>query len=177
MLGEWVVLVDEQDSVLGYMEKMEAHEKGLLHRAFSLFVFNKQGDMLLQRRAWGKYHSGGLWTNACCSHPRPNELVLAAATRRVQEEMGFECTPSFGFTFLYKAKLDKQLTEHELDHVLYSVYEGVVSPNPEEVCEWKYAPISAIREELMLSPESYTEWFKLVFERVVRGSGSFLPQH
>ena len=123
---EEVVLVNEKDEAIGTMEKMAAHEKALLHRAFSVFVFNKNGDLLMQQRAHSKYHSGGLWTNTCCSHPRPGEHVADAANRRLQEEMGFTTSLNKAFDFTYKAAFDNGLTEHEFDHVFIGIYEGPI---------------------------------------------------
>lgn len=164
---EFVILVDTQDQAIGIMEKMEAHEKGLLHRAFSLFVFNDKKEMLLQRRAFNKYHSGGLWTNTCCSHPRPDEPLIAAVQRRIQEEMGFVCSPQSSFSFIYQAELEHNLIEHELDHVFFATYNDAPQINLEEVCEWKYASIDNIRKEMAEKPEMFTAWFKIVFENVV----------
>lgn len=166
---EEVILVNENDEEVGLMEKMEAHRKGVLHRAFSFFIFNKKGEMMLQQRALSKYHSGGLWTNACCSHPRANESTLDAAKRRVREEMGFDCIPQFAFSFIYKAALDQDLIEHELDHVFTGIYEGEVHLNPEEVADYQYLSIAEIRNKMASKPEIFTEWFKIVFERVVKG--------
>ena len=163
---EWVILVDEEDTPLSFMEKMEAHEKGLLHRAFSFFIFNSQGEMLLQQRALGKYHSGGLWTNACCSHPRPNETTQDAAKRRIREEMGIACEPVFSFSFIYRAELDKGLIEHELDHVFIGTFDGVPNLNPEEAADWKYISVADLRNSLHDEPQLYTEWFKIVWEKV-----------
>lgn len=165
---EEVVLVNEQDEQMGYMEKMEAHRKGLLHRAFSFFIFNDKGEMLLQQRALHKYHSGGLWTNACCSHPRKGESTENAAKRRVAEEMGFDCEPTFLFSFIYQAALDQDLIEHELDHVFTGIFSGIPQLNPEEVAAYQYLPIQTIREQLFTQPELFTAWFKIVFERVVK---------
>ncbi len=164
---EFVILVDAADQEMGLMEKMEAHEKGLLHRAFSLFVFNDKQEMLLQRRALSKYHSGGLWTNACCSHPRPNETLKEAVKRRVQEEMGFSCEPQQSFSFIYRAELEHNLVEHELDHVFFATYNDAPHINLEEVCEWKYLNITAIRQEMAQTPAHYTAWFRIVFEKVM----------
>jgi isopentenyl-diphosphate delta-isomerase len=166
MMIDSVVLVNEFDEEVGTMEKMEAHRRALLHRAFSVFIFNESGDMLLQRRALTKYHSGGLWTNACCSHPRPGEAVMAAATRRLQEELGFVSPLKTAFTFTYKAPFDNGLTEYEFDHVLTSQYDGLIQPNPEEVCEIAYKSMDAIRTELDNSPEKYTAWFRIAFPRL-----------
>ncbi len=164
---EFVVLVDEDDNQLGLMEKMEAHEKGLLHRAFSVFLFNSKGEMLLQQRAISKYHSGGLWTNACCSHPRDGEKTIDAAHRRLEEEMGFDCDIEKAFHFIYKSELDNDLTEHELDHVFIGEYEGVINPNPEEVESYKYISVSDLVKDVEDNPADYTEWFKICLEEVI----------
>lgn len=159
-----VVLVTEQDEEVGTMEKMEAHEKGLLHRAFSIFVFNDQHELLLQQRAAQKYHSGSLWTNTCCSHPAAGEPLLEAAHRRLQEEMGFDCPLQKAFFFTYKAQLDHGLTEHELDHVFIGTYNQPPILNPEEVMAYKYVSIETLMADMSASPERYTEWFKICFE-------------
>ncbi len=164
-MEEQVVLVDEKDVEKGLMGKMEAHEKGLLHRAFSIFVLNSDGDMMLQQRAVAKYHSGGLWTNTCCSHPRPNEKPELAAHRRLMEEMGFDCEVRKMFDFVYQSELDKGLTEHEFDHVFVGYYNGIPQINKEEVESWKWMSLDSISEDLKINPDNYTEWFKIVFER------------
>jgi isopentenyl-diphosphate delta-isomerase len=158
-----VILVNEQDEAIGVMEKMQAHEKALLHRAFSVFLFNKKGQMLLQQRALEKYHSPGLWTNACCSHPNPDEAVQEAAVRRLYEELGFVTTVKKAFHFTYKAAFDNGLTEHEFDHVFVGIYEGPVHPNKDEVKDITYKSIDEIAVELETSPDIYTEWFKIAF--------------
>lgn len=163
---EQVILVDENDNQIGLMEKMEAHQKGLLHRAFSVFVFNDKNQMLLQRRALSKYHSGGLWTNTCCSHPRDGESIVEAGTRRLREEMGFECELKSIFSFIYKAELDNDLTENELDHVLIGSWDNIPTPNPDEVDDWKYISLEDLVDDIETHPENYTVWFKLVFDRV-----------
>jgi isopentenyl-diphosphate delta-isomerase len=163
---EQVILVDAQDNEIGLMEKMEAHEKALLHRAFSVFLFNTKGEMLLQRRALTKYHSGGLWTNACCSHPRAGETNLEAATRRTFEELGIRPTIKHAFSFTYRAAFENGLTEHEFDHVFVGTYEGPINPNPEEVSEYCYKPIGAIRDQMQNDPHHFTEWFKIAFDEV-----------
>ena len=165
---ERVVLVDEKDNPLGTMEKMEAHEKGVLHRAFSVFIFNNKGEMLLQQRAFSKYHSGGLWTNTCCSHPRDGETTLEAAHRRLQEEMGFDCEIEKAFDFIYKKNLDKGLIEHEFDHVFIGEFEGEVCFNKEEVNAYIYRPVQAVVDEVNQTPEKYTEWFKICLDEVVK---------
>jgi len=154
-----VILVNEQDEAIGTMEKMEAHHKGLLHRAFSVFVINDAGEILLQRRALEKYHSAGLWTNACCSHPFPGETIAAAAHRRLQEEMGFDCELQEIFTFTYRAEFDNGLTEHEFDHVLLGTYNGNIHPNPAEVCDYHYLSSERINELMENEPTAYTIWF------------------
>lgn len=163
---EFVILVDEQDNKVGLMEKMEAHEKGLLHRAFSVFIFNTKGEFLLQRRAISKYHSGGLWTNSCCSHPRDGETFIEAGKRRLQEEMGFVCELEKQFDFIYKSKLDNELTEHELDHVMFGTYEGDIDFNKDEVMDYKYVDLESLVLDMDNHPEMYTEWFKICFEEV-----------
>ena len=166
MPQEYVILVDEQDHELGLMEKMQAHYEGKLHRALSVFVFNSKKEMLLQKRANSKYHSAGLWTNTCCSHPRKNETVESAANRRLQEEMGMSCELNYKFNFIYKTKFENNLIEHELDYVYVGFSDVAPIPNPEEVSEYRYASIQEIENDLKLNPHNYTEWFKLIFERV-----------
>ncbi len=165
---EYVVLVDQQDNEIGLMEKMEAHEKGLLHRAFSVFVFNSKKEFLLQRRALSKYHSGGLWTNTCCSHPRSGETTLEAAKRRLQEEMGFVCEIEEQFSFIYKKELDNNLTEHELDHVFFGQYEGIIDFNQEEVMDYKYVKLDDLLLDMEKNPDDYTVWFKICFDEVLK---------
>ena len=164
---EWVVLVDPEDRPLGTMEKMEAHRLGVLHRAFSVFVFNSKGHLLIHRRAHDKYHSGGLWTNTCCSHPRPEEGVVDAAQRRLMEEMGMRCQLEPKFSFVYRADLDHGMIEHELDHVLIGYSDVPPAPNPEEVCETMYIAIPELEADLEAHPEKYTAWFKICFPEVL----------
>lgn len=161
-----LVLVNEIDEPQGLMEKMEAHRKGLLHRAFSVFVFNEDGEMLLQKRALSKYHSGGLWTNTCCSHPYPGETNHQAATRRLMEEMGFETDLEKIFDFVYRKELDNELTEHEFDHVFVGQYNGPIQPNPEEVCEFTYLSMDEIASRMEQHPEEFTVWFQIAFPKV-----------
>ena len=163
---EQVILVDEQDRQVGVMEKMEAHEKALLHRAFSVFIFKSNGEMLLQQRAISKYHSGGLWTNACCSHPRSNEETIAAAKRRLKEEMGFDTTLEKVFDFTYKAVFDNGLTEHEFDHVFVGTYNGVIDANEKEVHAFEYKSMELIKAELESKNDHYTAWFHIAFPKV-----------
>jgi len=161
-----VILVDENDKLMGIAEKMEAHEKGLLHRAFSIFVFNSRGEMLMQQRAIDKYHSGGLWTNACCSHPEPGEETAIAARKRLKEEMGFEIPVAKIFDFVYKATFDNGLTEYEFDHVFVGKYEGVVTYDKEEVMDVCYKSMPEISHSLKCQPEKYTAWFHLAFPKL-----------
>lgn len=167
MKTKHVILVDENDIQRGTMEKMEAHKKGKLHRAFSIFVFNSKKELLLQRRASDKYHSGGLWTNTCCSHPQPEEDLKDAAHNRLKEEMGFDCDLKNVFHFIYKKEFDNELTEHELDHVFIGYYDKNPQINIKEVMEWKYMPLNEIKQSMKLNPELYTAWFKIVFEKVL----------
>jgi isopentenyl-diphosphate delta-isomerase len=162
-----VILVDEKDNAIGVMEKMEAHQKGLLHRAFSIFLFNGKREMLLQRRALSKYHSPGLWTNTCCSHPMQGETLEVAASRRLMEEMGMACTMTKAFDFIYRADLDNDLVEHEFDHVFFGVTNQSPSINPDEVCEWKWMPVYDVYVDVQLYPMRYTEWFKIALPEVM----------
>lgn len=162
-----VILVDENDVPRGTMEKLEAHQKGELHRAFSIFVFNSKGEMLLQKRALKKYHSGGLWTNTCCSHPLPGESMEVTLHKRLQEEMGFDCPLKEAFHFTYKTLLDNELTEHELDHVFIGYYNDIPKVNADEVVEWKYVNTEELQTDIIANPEQYTVWFKLVLPRVL----------
>lgn len=161
-----VILVNETDQELGLMEKMEAHRQAALHRAFSVFVFNPAGEMLLQQRAFSKYHSGGLWTNACCSHPLPGESTDDAARRRLREEMGFVTSLQKAFDFVYKAPFDNGLTEYEYDHVYIGTYDGSIEADPAEVNDYCYKSRCEIRENLQAFPEKYTAWFKIAFPKL-----------
>lgn len=163
---ERVVLVDENDVEVGIMEKIEAHQKGLLHRAFSVFIFNNKGEMLLQQRSFKKYHSGGLWTNACCSHQRPNESSLDAAIRRLKEEMGFETSLTKAFDFTYKASFNNGLTEHEYDHVFVGYYDGDIAFNFEEVESFAFRSMERIEAGIKAAPEFFTEWFLIAFPKM-----------
>jgi isopentenyl-diphosphate delta-isomerase len=165
-MPEEVLLVDEFDRPVGVMEKMEAHRKARLHRAFSVFIFSPKGEMLLQRRALSKYHSGGLWTNACCSHPRPGEETCAAARRRLSEELGFDVPLEKIFEFTYRSEFDNGLTEHEYDHVYVGYYDRDVRPDPEEVSQWRWLSPEAVQSELDASPEDFTAWFHVAFPMV-----------
>lgn len=164
---EQVILVDTYDNAIGTMEKMEAHQKGLLHRAFSILIFNRNGEMLIQKRAHAKYHSAGLWTNACCSHPMPGEAVDEAARRRLQYEMGIDVPSQFAFKFTYKVNLDHDLIEHEVDHVYTAVFDGTPSVNPEEVADWKFIAVNDLKEDVRKHPEKYTHWFSLILDHTL----------
>jgi isopentenyl-diphosphate Delta-isomerase len=164
-MNEMVILVDHHDREIGVEEKMKAHREGKLHRAFSVFVFNEKGEMLLQKRSLQKYHSGSLWTNACCSHPRPGEMIAQGAVRRLKEEMGFVCKLKKAFHFIYNAKLDGGLIEHEFDHVFIGSYNGEIYPNANEVADYRWLSMQTIKYELDNFPKKYTAWFKIAFER------------
>lgn len=165
-MEELVVLVDEKDTPIGLMEKMEAHRKGALHRAFSVFIFNSQGELLLQQRALDKYHSGGKWTNTCCSHPRDGESTLDAAKRRLDEEMGLSCDLEYRFHFQYKATFENGLTEHEIDHVFFGYTDSVPQLNSQEVADYRYVSLPELQQSIKNQPERYTPWFKICFDRV-----------
>lgn len=162
-MEEQVILVNEKDQPIGLMEKMEAHEKALLHRAFSVFVINSKGEIMLQQRAHSKYHSPGLWTNTCCSHQRDGESNIQAGRRRLQEEMGFNVPLTELFSFIYKAEFDNGLTEHEFDHVMQGFYEEAPEINTDEVADWKWMHPETIKKDIDLHPETYTAWFKIIF--------------
>jgi isopentenyl-diphosphate delta-isomerase len=164
---EEVILVNESDQPLGTMEKMEAHRQGLLHRAFSVFIFDSNGKMLLQQRAPGKYHSAGLWTNACCSHPRPGEDILIAACRRLREELGFTTELIKLFEFTYRSEYDNGLTEFEFDHVFVGSHDQGIFPDSAEVNDYRYSTIDEIRAGLKSEPEKFTSWFHLAFPLVI----------
>lgn len=164
---EYVVLVDAMDEPVGTMEKMEAHVKAILHRAFSVFIFNEKGELMLQQRALSKYHTPGLWTNTCCSHPREGENTDDAAHRRMVEEMGFDCDFEEAFTFTYKADVGQGLTEHEFDHVFIGHSDKLPAINPEEVNDWKYMKLEDIKSDMKANPSSYTVWFRIAFDEVM----------
>lgn len=168
---EQVILVNPDDREIGTAEKLSAHRDGLLHRAFSVLIDNDRGDMLLQRRAAGKYHSAGLWSNACCGHPRPNEDVRAAAERRLMEEMGFTVPLAAAFQFLYKESVGPDLVEHELDHVLAGRFNGVPTPNTEEVSAWRWVAPGDLQREITERPAQFTVWFRRIVEMRAAGSG------
>lgn len=165
MEEEKVILVDENDNQIGLMPKMEAHEKAVLHRAFSVFIFNDKNELMLQQRALHKYHSPGLWTNTCCSHQRDGESNIEAGKRRLNEEMGFVTDLRETTSFVYKAPFDNGLTEHELDHVMIGNYNKEPIINKDEVASWKWMPLEDVKVDIALRPEKYTAWFKIIFEK------------
>ncbi len=161
-----VILVDERDEPIGTMEKMEVHQKALLHRAFSVFIFNTKGEILLHKRSPEKYHSAGLWTNACCSHPGPGQETLIAAVKRLQEEMGITTSLKKAFEFIYKSTFGNGLTEYEFDHVLLGIYDGEIFPNKVEVSDYCYQSMETVKKSIEAHPQEYTEWFKIAFPKV-----------
>ncbi|MEM7310113.1 MAG: isopentenyl-diphosphate Delta-isomerase [Planctomycetota bacterium] len=171
MPEEHVILVDESDAELGTEEKLAAHRRGLLHRAVSVFLVDDRGRTLLQRRAANKYHSGGRWANACCSHPRPGEDAAAAARRRLAEEMGIDCELEFVARFQYRSQVEDDLIEHELDHVFLGRFDGTPTPNPDEVDGWAWRDLGELDEAVERSPDEFALWFPKVL-RLVRDSGA-----
>lgn len=161
---ENVVLITEQDEPIGLMEKQEAHVAGVLHRAFSVFIFNDKNELLIQQRAFEKYHTPGKWTNTCCSHPRDGETYEEGAMRRLQEEMGFTCPIEYQFNFIYKADVGQGLTEHELDYVFKGVYNEEPVINPEEVAAYKWIDFDELQRDVQNNPEEYTPWFKIILK-------------
>lgn len=166
-MSEQIILVDENDNEIGTMQKMEAHLKGILHRAFSVFIFNTKGELLLQQRALDKYHSGGKWTNTCCSHPRLGENTLDAANRRLQEEMGMHCDLKYGFNFTYRALVNQSLYENEYDHVYYGISDDAPVLNPDEVSDFRYTTMEALKADIDRNPDQYTEWLKICFDKIM----------
>jgi len=167
MTSEDVILVDKQDNALGTMEKLAAHQAGRLHRAFSVFVFNSKGELLLQQRAHDKYHSAGKWSNTCCSHPRPGEQNIDAAKRRLKEEMGLDCELHYGFNFIYHTDFSNGLSEYEFDHVFFGKTDAQPVIDPQEVAAFAYITPEELNEQLKQNPDEYTEWFKICFENVI----------
>lgn len=176
MRNEEIILVNELDEEVGRMGKYEAHLKGLLHRAFSIFVFNSKGELLLQKRADTKYHSGGLWSNTCCGHPRPGEQIMEAAQRRLKEEMGFQMPLKKVLDFTYRTEFENGLTEHEIDHVFMCEYNGLISANLNEVSDYCYKEMAEIKESLLSHPHKYTVWFQLVFPQIEKYRASSYPR-
>jgi isopentenyl-diphosphate delta-isomerase len=161
-----VILVDTEDRQIGSESKLPAHTSGKLHRAFSIFVFGDDGRIMLQQRAFSKYHSGGLWTNTCCGHPRPGEFIDDAAHRRLREEMGFDCTLERKFSFIYKAQLDNGLTEHEFDHVFVGVFNNVPNVNTQEAASWRWSVPEAVDSDILANPQIYTVWFRIAWQQL-----------
>ena len=166
-MEDHVILVDEYDNQIGTMEKLEAHLSGTLHRAFSVFMFNSRKELLLQQRAFNKYHSGGLWTNTCCSHPKPGEALEDAANRRLMEEMGMAGDLVYGFPFTYKAAFSNDLIEHEYEHVFFGQSHVLPTPNPEEVASYKYVSLATLQQELIDNPAQYSAWLNICFDKMV----------
>ena len=164
MAEEYVILVNEKDQEIGLMPKLEAHQKAVLHRAFSVFIFNSENELMLQKRASNKYHSPNLWTNTCCSHQRSGESNIQAGTRRLYEEMGFTTTLNEITSFIYKAPFDNGLTEHELDHIMVGYYNDDPVINSDEVEDWKWMKIEDVKNDISLNPDLYTAWFKIIFK-------------
>ena len=165
-MNDQVVLVNENDDQIGLMQKLEVHQKGMLHRAFSVFIFNSNGELLLQKRAFGKYHSEGLWSNTCCSHPLPDENTSDAALRRLREEMGISASLNFLYSFIYNAELDNGLTEHELDHIFWGISNDLPIINAHEVGDYKYMSMDNLQRDILDNPDNYTEWLKICLEGV-----------
>ena len=166
-MTEYVVLVDELDNKVGLMEKMEAHINPNLHRAFSIFIFNSKNEMLLQQRALSKYHTPGLWTNTCCSHPRDGESLHDATNRRLQEEMGMQCELKEAFSFIYKADVMQGLVEHEFDHVFIGTSDDLPIINKDEVESFRYDTVENIKADIERNPQNYTAWFKIAFDKLL----------
>ena len=165
-MEDLLILVDEDDREVGHLDKMAVHQKGLLHRAFSVFIFNSQEELLLQQRADNKYHSAGLWSNTCCSHPQKDEEVKAAVDRRLREEMGLNCPTDFKFKFTYKTCFDNGLTEHEVDHVYFGKSDETPICDPSEIKNWRYISLEKLEEEINLHPENFSEWLKLCLPKM-----------
>lgn len=168
MTNELLILVDENDKEIGLMDKLSVHQEGLLHRAFSVFIFNFNNELLLQQRADEKYHSGGLWSNTCCSHPNNSEKIEETVSRRLKEEMGIECKTHFQFKFIYYTDFENGLKEYELDHIYFGRSDEKPCPDFTEVKDWKYMNLETLNEEIILNPESYSTWLKLCLPQVVK---------
>ncbi len=164
-MEEQIILVDKKDKQIGTIGKTEAHEKGLLHRAFSIFVTNDRGEMMIQKRAAKKYHCGGLWTNTCCSHPRNGENISVAVHRRLKEEMGFDCPLTELFVFQYRVVFDNGLTENEINHVFVGKYNGPVVLNPEEADDWKWIATDDVKFDVVKNPNNFTYWFRIALQK------------
>ncbi|MCD6434547.1 MAG: isopentenyl-diphosphate Delta-isomerase [Candidatus Diapherotrites archaeon] len=171
---EIITVVDEKDNVVGKAEKIEVHRKGILHRAFSIFVFNSKKELLLQRRALHKYHSPGLWSNTCCGHPRFGEKLTNAVHRRLKEEFGFDCKLKEIFSFHYRAEFDNGLIENEIDHVFIGIADVVPKPNKNEIAEWKWISLDDLKKDIAENPEKYTFWFRHIIEKYCNKLEKFL---
>lgn len=165
-MADDIILVDKDDNQIGTGKKMEVHRKGILHRAFSVFVWNDEGLLMLQQRALTKYHTPGLWSNTCCSHPMPGENTIEAAKRRMEEEMGFTCDLKEEMSIIYQSQFDNELIEHEYDHVFFGTYNGEPNINPEEVNDWKWMSINELMKDVRVNPDNYTVWFKIILDRL-----------
>ena len=165
-MEEKVILVDRNDREIGTMGKLRAHQEGALHRAISIFIFNTNGELLLQQRAAEKYHSPLLWTNTCCTHPRKGELLKDAALRRLEEEMGMSCALTWKYSFIYRVEMENGLTENELDHVFFGISDTAPVQNPAEVAGWKYMSMENVKLAIAGSPEQYTAWFKIMLDKI-----------
>jgi len=172
-MQEQVVLVNKNDKEIGYMDKLKAHQKGILHRAISVFIFNSNGKMLIQRRALDKYHTPGIWSNTACSHPRENEKTIDAASRRLYEEMGMNVELEFGFSFLYRAEFSNGLIEHELDHVFIGFSDLNPIINRDEVCDFKYVDEQEIEALLKENSNSFSPWFKICYKKAIKHANTF----
>lgn len=166
-MNEYLILVDENDIPQGKQEKLLAHQLGLLHRAFSVFIFNTNGELLMQQRASEKYHSAGLWTNTCCSHPKFDEHTIDAVKRRLKQEMGIKCETKFAFSFMYKATFENGLIEHEYDHVYFGISDSLPIPDRSEVQNWRYVSLKELQTNVSKHPEQYSEWFKICLPKVI----------
>jgi isopentenyl-diphosphate Delta-isomerase len=175
-MTENLILVDEEDRQIGTGEKMAVHREGRLHRCFSIFIFNRKKQVLLQKRSQSKYHSGGLWTNTCCGHPLDGEPTEDAASRRLEEEMGFHAAMKEVFSFIYKARLDSGLMEHEYDHVFVGQYDGVIAPNPEEADGFEWEDVDFVESDMDANPERYTVWSKIAFRKLLREHSGALDE-
>jgi isopentenyl-diphosphate delta-isomerase len=168
-----VILVDKSDKQIGIKEKLKAHQEGKLHRAFSVFIFNPKKELLLQKRAKGKYHSSGLWTNTCCSHPQSGKDIKDEAETRLKDEMGITCNLTEKFSFIYKVKFDNGLYEHEYDYVFFGRYDGKVKPNKDEVESYKWISLNELKKDIKQNPKKYTYWLKECIDRVIKESNNF----
>lgn len=166
-MTELLILVDEQDNEIGFMDKLTVHQLGKLHRAFSIFIFNSKGELLLQQRADSKYHSPGLWSNTCCSHPRPGEKTGDAVNRRLMEELGLTCNLQHDFSFIYKTNFSNGLTEHEFDHVYTGITNDIPRPNADEVKDWKYISLPELQKGMTENSANYTEWLKICLPEIL----------